>query len=80
MKEVEGVDVVFVQPSTVEEERLAQFRYWMGTWVTDNLANGKIRPSPEPYVVGKGLKAVNTGLDMLIEGVSCKKLVVEVMQ
>lgn len=80
LKEVEGVDVVFVQPSMVEEERLAQFRYWMGTWVTDNLANGKIRPSPEPYVVGKGLEAVNTGLDMLIEGVSCKKLVVEVKQ
>lgn len=80
MKEMEGVDVVFVQPSMVEEERLAQFRYWMGTWVTDNLANGKIRPSPEPCVVGKGLEAVNTGLDMLIEGISCKKLVVEVMQ
>lgn len=31
MKEVEGVDVVFVQPSMVEEERLARFRYWMGT-------------------------------------------------
>ncbi|KAH8691168.1 chaperonin 10-like protein [Talaromyces proteolyticus] len=75
---VDGVQTIFVQPSTEEGERLEQFRYWMGTWLRENLAKGVIRPSPEPRVVGKGLDAINAGLDMLLRGVSCTKLVVEV--
>lgn len=75
---VDGVETIFVQPSAVEGERLEQFRYWMGTWLRENLAKGSISPSPEPRVVGKGLGALNAGLDMLQQGVSCMKLVVEV--
>ncbi|KAJ3539746.1 hypothetical protein NM208_g5363 [Fusarium decemcellulare] len=75
---VDGIETIFLMPSAMEEERLEQFRYWLGTWLRENLATGVIRPSPEPKVVGKGLKAVNTGLDMLRQGVSCTKLVVEV--
>lgn len=75
---VDGVETIFVQPSTGEDERLEQFRYWMGTWLRENLAKGSISPSPEPRVVGKGLGAINAGLDMLQRGVSCMKLVVEV--
>jgi hypothetical protein len=75
---VEGVRSVFVFPSTVEEERLGQFRYWLGVWLGENLAKGTIRPSPEPTVVGTGLDAINAGLDLLLRGVSCTKLVVEV--
>ncbi|RYP89683.1 hypothetical protein DL770_004214 [Monosporascus sp. CRB-9-2] len=75
---VDGVETIFVQPSTEEGERLEQFRYWMGTWLKENLAKGVIRPSPEPRVVGRGLGAINAGLDMLLRGVSCTKLVVEV--
>lgn len=52
----------------------------MGTWLRENLAKGFVRPSPEPTVVGKGLGAINAGLDMLLQGVSCTKLVVEVEQ
>lgn len=77
---VEGVEVIFLQPSTQEGERLEQFRYWMGTWLREKLAKGDIRPSPEPTVVGKGLGAINAGLDMFLQGVSCTKLVVEVEQ
>ncbi|KAF4972508.1 hypothetical protein FSARC_932 [Fusarium sarcochroum] len=77
-KVVDGVEVIFVMPSMVEEERLEQFRYWMGTWLRLNLAKGTIQPSPEPRVVGKGLKAINAGLDKMLQGVSCEKLVVEI--
>lgn len=75
---VDGMETIFVQPSAGEGERLEQFRYWMGTWLRENLAKGSISPSPEPRVVGKGLGALNAGLDMLQQGVSCMKLVVEV--
>ncbi|CAI7606080.1 unnamed protein product [Penicillium palitans] len=68
-EEVNGVETIFLMPSMDEGERLAHFRYWMGTWLRENLANGIIRPSPELRVVGKGLGAVNAGLDVLIKGV-----------
>jgi NADPH:quinone reductase-like Zn-dependent oxidoreductase len=75
---VDGVEIIFLQPSAEEGERLEQFRYRMGTWLRENLAKGAVRPSPEPTVVGKGLGTINAGLDMLLQGVSCTKLVVEV--
>lgn len=77
-KTVEGVETVFLLPSMQEEERLAQFRYCMGTWLSQNLTNGYIRPSPELRVVGRGLEAINAGLDILAQGVSCTKIVVEI--
>lgn len=80
VKAVNGVETMFVLPSEVEEERLQQFEYWMGTWLRENLDKGTIRPSPEPKVVGKGLEAINTGLDILLQGVSCAKLVIEVAE
>jgi NADPH:quinone reductase-like Zn-dependent oxidoreductase len=80
MAELDGVETIFLMPSADEEERLAQFRYWMGTWLKGNLANRTIRPSPEPTVLGKGLGAINSGLDMLLRGVSCTKLVVEIAE
>ncbi|KXG51419.1 Polyketide synthase, enoylreductase [Penicillium griseofulvum] len=79
-EEVTGVETIFVLPSMDEGERLAQFQYWMGTWLRVNLTNGAIRPSPEPRVVGKGLGAINAGLNVLSQGVSCTKLVVEVAE
>lgn len=77
---VDGVETIMVLPSTVEEERLKQFQYWLGTFLRANLAKGTINPSPEPSVVGKGLEAINAGLDKLLQGVSCTKLVVEVAE
>ncbi|KAF5582979.1 zinc-binding alcohol dehydrogenase domain-containing protein [Fusarium pseudoanthophilum] len=75
---VDGVDVIFVMPSTVEEERLEQFKYWIGTYLSKNLSNGSIVPSPEPKAIGKGLEFINGALDKMSEGVSCVKLVVEI--
>lgn len=78
---VDGVEVIFVMPAMDDEEkRLDQFRYWIGTWAREKIANGSIRPSPELKVVGRGLQAVNDGLDELSRGVSCTKLVVEVAE
>lgn len=75
---VDGVETIFVVLSAVEAERLQEFQYWLGTWLRENLAKGAVRPSPEPEVVGRGLGAINGGLDMLLRGVSCKKLVVDI--
>ncbi|GMG08201.1 unnamed protein product [Aspergillus oryzae] len=77
---MDGVETIFVMPSMLEEERLEQFRYWIGTWLKENLTKGTIRPSPELSVVGKGLGAINAGLDKLLRGVSCTKLVVEIAE
>lgn len=77
---VDGVETIFIRPSWDPQERLAQFQYWMGTYLRKNLAEGAIRPSPEPKVVGKGVGAINAGLDMLRKGVSCVKLVVEISE
>ncbi|KAF4335455.1 zinc-binding alcohol dehydrogenase domain protein [Fusarium beomiforme] len=73
-----GVEVIFVMPSMVEEERLEQFKYWISTFLGNNLSSGSIKPSPEPMVVGKGLEFINDGLDKMSEGVSCTKLVIEI--
>ncbi|KAK8012918.1 alcohol dehydrogenase [Apiospora marii] len=75
---VDGVETVFLQPSTEEGEGLEQLRYWMATWLKESLERGLVRPSPEPRVVGKGLGAIDAGLDMVLQGVSCTKLVVEI--
>ncbi|EEU36869.1 uncharacterized protein NECHADRAFT_42043 [Fusarium vanettenii 77-13-4] len=77
---VDGMEAIFVMPADNEKERLTQLRYWLGTWLRENLAKGNVRPSPEPKVVGKGLGAINDGLDELMRGVSCTKLVVEVAE
>ncbi|KAH6694074.1 chaperonin 10-like protein [Plectosphaerella plurivora] len=77
---VEGVETIFLMPSLDEEARLAQYKYWMGTFLGENLAKRVIRPSPEPRVVGKGIQAINAGLDVLEKGVSCAKLVIEVAE
>lgn len=80
-KVVDGLETIFVLPAMTDDGmRLNQFKYWLGTWLRENLAEGKVKPSPEPTVVGKGLEAINAGLDRLREGVSCTKLVVEVSE
>jgi len=75
---IKGLETIFVVPSTVEGERLEQFRYWIGTWLRESLTKGSIRPSPKPRIVGKGLGAINAGVDEVLRGVSCTKLVVEI--
>ncbi|KAJ5921012.1 hypothetical protein N7466_009338 [Penicillium verhagenii] len=77
---ISGIETMFVLPSMVEKERLKQFQYWIGKCLGENLVKGAIKPSPEPTLIGKGLEAINAGLDRLIQGVSCTKLIVEVAE
>lgn len=49
-------------------------------WMERALADGTLQPRPLAKVVGKGLEAVQTGMDMLKEGVSAVKLVVNIEQ
>ncbi|KAI1381167.1 GroES-like protein [Hypoxylon crocopeplum] len=77
-EKVDGVEVLSLLPSMDEGERLKQYRFWMGTWLRENLAKGLVKPSPEPTVVGKGLGVISAGIDKLSQGVSCTKLIIEV--
>jgi len=48
-----------------------------GKFVPEALESGALKPLPEPLVIGKGLENVQKGLDKNKEGVSAKKVVVE---
>lgn len=74
---IEGVQAVFVTAPDDEKERQAFFRFVWNQWVNDNLANGKLVPSPKAKVVPGGLEAINEALDELKAGVSGVKLVLE---
>lgn len=41
------------------------------------LADGRYHIAPEPWVIGKGLELVQSGIDTLRKGVSAKKIVIE---
>ena len=75
---VPGVETMFLMPPAEEQERLAHFEYCLGTWLRKHLAEGSVAPSPGLTVVGKGVGSINAGLDVLLRGVSCTKLVVEI--
>ncbi|KAF5025865.1 hypothetical protein F66182_2047 [Fusarium sp. NRRL 66182] len=67
---LKGVETIFLKPSWVEEERLGQFQYWMGTWLRESLSKGIIQPSPGPSIIGKGLDAINAALDKVSQGLT----------
>lgn len=74
---VDGVEVVFIQPSSDAETRHRQFQYWLTTWLSKRLEEGSIRPSPPAKVVGRSLESINENIDVLMNGVSCQKLIVK---
>ncbi|KAK3691606.1 hypothetical protein LTR37_018561 [Vermiconidia calcicola] len=65
-----------VKPSFVHGYSPATFPLWEN-YVTPALQNGKLKCLPEPLVVGKGLEAIQEGLDRSKKGVSAKKVVIE---
>ena len=75
---VEGVDVKFVMAPGDDKERTEHFQFVFNVWLKDMLEKGDFVPSPKIQVVGKGLEALDDGLDELKKGVSGAKLVVEV--
>lgn len=52
------------------------FPLWEGA-LKDLLAAGKVKPLPEPLIVGRGLESIEAGLEKLGAGVSAQKVVVE---
>ncbi|KAM7190298.1 hypothetical protein V8F33_009538, partial [Rhypophila sp. PSN 637] len=77
-KRRQQVEAVFLMPSTDEEKRRRQFYFCMGPWLTQALANGAIRPSPEVNFRWRGLEAINDAMETMKSGVRCCKLVVKI--
>jgi len=48
-----------------------------GSWITSALESGALKCMPGKEVVGRGLEAVQLGMDTHRKGVSAKKVVVE---
>ncbi|KAI9328673.1 chaperonin 10-like protein, partial [Zopfochytrium polystomum] len=71
-----GVEAVFVYPPTDAKERTDYFRFVFNEWTQTRLASGALVPTPTVKVVGKGLEAIQVGLDELKKKVSGVKLVV----
>lgn len=84
-----GGNVATVLPPPAQDARLASVKsgsifginefthkIW-GGYVTKALESGQLKCVPEPLVVGKGLEAVQKGLDTNKAGVSAKKVVIE---
>jgi hypothetical protein len=48
-----------------------------GNFVPEALENGRLKPKPDPLVVGKGLDKIQEAVDKQRAGVSAAKVVVE---
>lgn len=64
----------FIFGSTLKENEVSKVIY--DEFLPKALAEGRYIAAPEPYVVGKGLECIQTGLDIQRQGVSVKKVVV----
>ncbi len=71
-----GIRAGFIWGSSLRDDRLGE-RLW-GGFLPGALGNGAIRPLPEPLVVGRGLDAVQEGIDRQRAGVSARKVVVSI--
>jgi NADPH:quinone reductase-like Zn-dependent oxidoreductase len=62
--------------SVVYDDKFIGEAVW-AKWVPEALEKGTLKPVPEPLVVGKGLENVQKGYDKQKEGVSFRKVVIE---
>jgi NADPH:quinone reductase-like Zn-dependent oxidoreductase len=69
-----GIRSAFVWGSSLRDDEVGR-RLW-GEVLGSGLADGTLRPVPEPLVVGTGLDSVQTALDRQRAGVSARKVVV----
>ena len=69
-----GIRAAFVWGSSLRDDDLGP-ELW-GRVLSEGLADGTIRPVPEPLVVGHGLAAVQGAIDRQRAGVSARKVVV----
>lgn len=47
-----------------------------GDFVSEALENRRLKPKPDPEVVGKGLEEIQNAVDIQKKGVSAKKIIV----
>ncbi|KAL4894845.1 chaperonin 10-like protein [Aspergillus ambiguus] len=67
----------FVMAFGLIQEPNREIGEWIwGTYVPQALEKGSLKPKPDPYVVGTGLKDIQHGVDVLKKGVSAQKVVV----
>ncbi|WP_136588051.1 zinc-binding alcohol dehydrogenase family protein [Microbacterium hydrothermale] len=71
-----GIRAAFVWGSSLRDDEMGP-RLW-GEVVPRLLAEGSLRPAPDPLVVGDGLDALQGALDRQRAGVSAQKIVVRV--
>ena len=69
-----GIRAAFVWGSSLRDDAMGP-ELW-GRVLPEGLADGSIRPVPEPLVVGHGLDAVQSAIDRQRAGVSARKVVV----
>lgn len=76
-KGLEGVEVLSIRAGEIfGNEKLCKAIY--GEFVPRGLESGRLKTVPEALIVGKGLEMVHKGLDRHKEGVSARKVVVEI--
>ncbi|CAM6129773.1 unnamed protein product [Calypogeia fissa] len=69
-----GVKAKWIFGLTLKDNEVSKAVY--EDFLPEALAAGTFVPAPEPEVVGKGLHAIQDGLDALKKGVSAKKIVI----
>ncbi|CAM6129774.1 unnamed protein product [Calypogeia fissa] len=69
-----GVTLKFIFGLSLKDNELSKVVY--EDFLPQALAEGTFVPAPEPEVVGKGLHAIQDGLDAQRKGVSAKKIVI----
>ncbi|KAL1984922.1 hypothetical protein VTN96DRAFT_8581 [Rasamsonia emersonii] len=70
----QGVTAKYILAYTIKDNETS--RVIFNEFLPKALAEGKYQAAPEPYVVGKGLEALQAGLEARKKGVSAQKIVV----
>ncbi|KAF4549254.1 Alcohol dehydrogenase GroES-like domain-containing protein 12 [Elsinoe fawcettii] len=73
----EDVKANFIYSLTVLNKDKDVADHIWGKFLYEGLEKGTIKPLPEPLVIGKGLESIQKAVDKNKEGVSAKKVVVE---
>ena len=77
-KKVDGVEAKFVWPPVDDKAQREHFHFIFNVWLKEKLANGEFVPSPKVQLVDGGLEALDNALNELKNGVSGKKIVIEI--
>lgn len=74
----EGVEAKFFSAGSIDAQDPEIGQAIWGDFVPQALKDGRLRPLPEPLVVGHGLEKIQEGLDIQKAGISARKVVVTI--